>query len=76
MTRRACGGSFAAKIVRAGAAATTGALQGMLYNVTPFDGVTLVAAVAVVALTALIAASHPAGRAAKISPMRVLREGE
>jgi putative ABC transport system permease protein len=60
----------------AGAAATTGALQGLLYNVTPFDGVTLIGAVAVVAATALIAASHPAWRAANISPMRVLREGE
>jgi ABC-type lipoprotein release transport system permease subunit len=51
-------------------------LRGLLYDVTPFDGVTLFGAVTVVALTALGVAIHPAWRAARINPMRVLREAE
>jgi predicted permease len=57
----------------AGAAATTGALRGLLYNVTPFDGVTLLATAAAVAATALIASTHPAWRAAKVDPTTALR---
>jgi putative ABC transport system permease protein len=60
----------------AGAMAATDLLRGLLYNVTPFDGVTLLGAVGVVGLTALVAASHPAWRAARINPTRVLREAE
>jgi predicted permease len=59
-----------------GAVATSGMLRGLLYDVTPFDGVTLAGAVAVVALTALVASTRPALRAARINPMRVLREAE
>jgi ABC-type lipoprotein release transport system permease subunit len=60
----------------AGAMAATGALRGLLYNVTPFDGVTLAAVVAVVSATALVASIHPAWRAARTNPMHVLRAGE
>ena len=57
----------------AGAAAATGALRGLLYNVTPFDGVTLLAATGAVAATALIASTYPAWRAAKVDPATALR---
>ncbi len=60
----------------AGAFATTGALQGMLYNVTPFDSVTLTAVVVLVCATALVASIHPAWRASRTNPMHVLRAGE
>jgi putative ABC transport system permease protein len=60
----------------AGAMAATGALRGLLYNVTPFDGVTLAAVVAVVSATALVASIHPAWRASRTNPMHVLRAGE
>jgi predicted permease len=57
----------------AGALATTGVLAGLLYNVTPFDGVTLASAASAVALVALAAASHPAWRAAGVDPTVALR---
>jgi ABC-type antimicrobial peptide transport system permease subunit len=57
----------------AGAMAATEALRGLLYNVTPLDGVTLMATAAAVALTALVAASHPAWRAAQVNPTTALR---
>jgi putative ABC transport system permease protein len=61
----------------AGAFATTGALQGMLYNVTPFDSVTLTAVVLLVCATALVVASiHPAWRASRTNPRHVLRAAE
>ena len=59
-----------------GAFATTGALQGMFYNVTPFDGVTLSAVVVLVCATAMVASIHPAWRASRTNPMHVLRAGE
>jgi predicted permease len=60
----------------AGALAATGALRGLLYNVTPFDGVTLAAVVGIVSATALVASIHPAWRASRTNPMHVLRAGE
>jgi ABC-type lipoprotein release transport system permease subunit len=60
----------------AGAAAATRTLQGLLYDVTPLDGVTLTAVVLVVALTSLPAALHPAWRASRTNPSLVLRAGE
>ena len=60
----------------AGAAATTGALQGLLYHVTPFDGVTLITVVIVVGISASVAALLPAWRASRVNPSLVLRAGE
>jgi putative ABC transport system permease protein len=60
----------------AGAAATTGLLQGMLYHVTPLDGVTLITVMVLVSLTALAAALLPAWRASRVNPSLVLRAGE
>jgi predicted permease len=57
----------------AGAVATTETLRGLLYDVAPLDGVTLTGVAVVVALTALVAASHPAWRAATIQPAVALR---
>lgn len=59
-----------------GAVAATGLLQGLLYNVTPFDGVTLTVVVVLVALTALVATLVPAWRASRVNPSLVLRAGE
>ena len=55
---------------------TTAALQGVLDNVTPFDGVTLTAVAIVVGATALVAALRHAWRASRTSPSLVLRAGE
>jgi putative ABC transport system permease protein len=49
-------------------------LSGMLIGVSPNDPRTLVAVVAVVVAVGLLAALVPAVRAARIEPMRVLRE--
>jgi putative ABC transport system permease protein len=59
-----------------GAVVATRVLQGMLYNVTPLDGVTLVAVVGLVAVAALAATLHPAWRASRANPMHVLRAAE
>jgi predicted permease len=60
----------------AGALATMGLLEGLLYHVTPFDGVTLITVTVLVALTALVAATIPAWRASQTNPSLVLRTGE
>jgi ABC-type antimicrobial peptide transport system permease subunit len=57
----------------AGAAAVTGALRGLLYNVTPFDSVTLLTVASVVGVSAVIAAGHPAWRASQMDPSSALR---
>ena len=49
------------------------AIQGMLFGVAPDDPTTFLAASLVVALVALIAALHPALRAARIDPTAALR---
>jgi putative ABC transport system permease protein len=59
-----------------GAVWVSGLLQGLLYDVTPLDGVTLTGVVLVVGVVALGAVLHPAWRAARTNPMRVLRAGE
>ena len=49
-------------------------LSGMLFGVSPFDPLTLLGVVALVACVALCAALLPAARAARTHPMQVLRE--
>ena len=49
-------------------------LVGMLYGVSPSDAVTLAGVVATIAAVSLIASLLPAVRAARLEPMRVLRE--
>lgn len=48
-------------------------LTGMLYDVTPLDVPTFAAVSALVAVVAVIAASHPAWRAARVDPTVALR---
>ena len=57
----------------AGAIATSRVLSGLLYNVSPSDVTTLVAAAVVIVITALVAAGHPAWRASRIDPTHALR---
>ncbi len=57
----------------AGAIAVTRTLQGLLYGVTPLDGVTIASVVALVAAVALVAVGWPAWRAARIEPSTALR---
>ena len=59
----------AALAVAAGRAASA-----MLFGLTPADPATMVQAVAALALVAALASSVPAARAARIDPMRALRE--
>ena len=49
-------------------------LSGMLYGVSPTDGVTLSSVVLVVLAVAAVAALAPAIRAARVEPMNVLRD--
>jgi putative ABC transport system permease protein len=56
-----------------GALAITRSIRGLLYNVTPFDALTVVAVAVTVGATAVIAASGPAWRAARIDPNLALR---
>jgi putative ABC transport system permease protein len=49
-------------------------LSGMLYGVSASDPVTLTAVVAVVVGAAVLAAIVPAASAARVDPMRALRE--
>jgi ABC-type lipoprotein release transport system permease subunit len=46
----------------------------MLYGVTPYDPVTLVAVVGVVLVVAFASSLIPAVRASHVEPMQVLRE--
>jgi predicted permease len=57
----------------AGAMAVTRVLRGLLYAVTPLDGLTIASVVALVASVALIAVGLPAWRAARIEPVTALR---
>ena len=56
-----------------GAAASTRAIQQLLYGVRPLDAVTLLGVVGVVGIVALAAAGVPAWRAARIDPQASLR---
>jgi putative ABC transport system permease protein len=57
----------------AGAIAITRALRGLLYGVTPLDGLTMASVVALVAAVSLVAVGWPAWRAARIDPATALR---
>jgi putative ABC transport system permease protein len=57
----------------AGAIAAARVLQGMLYGVTPLDGLTMASVVALVAIVAFVAVGWPAWRAARIDPATALR---
>ena len=57
----------------AGALAVTRVLRGLLYGVTPLDGVTLGSVVALVTVVAIAAVSRPAWRAARVDPVTALR---
>ncbi|MCI0432687.1 MAG: ABC transporter permease, partial [Gemmatimonadetes bacterium] len=57
----------------AGALAVTRALRGLLYGVTPLDGLTIASVVALVAAVAVVAVSGPAWRAAHVDPVTALR---
>jgi putative ABC transport system permease protein len=49
-------------------------LEGMLYGVRPFDPLTFIGVSVVLLLVSLLASSAPAYRAARLDPMRTLRE--
>ena len=57
----------------AGALAGTRLMTGLLFGVTPTDPATLLPAAAVVIVTSLAASSIPALRAARSTPVAVLR---
>lgn len=57
-----------------GALAAARAMQALLYEVPPADGVTLLVTAVIVAATALVAAVHPAWRAGRADPVAVLHE--
>jgi predicted permease len=57
----------------AGALAVAGAIRQFLYNVAPFDRVTLAGVIGLLAVVALCAAAAPAWRAARIDPNQTLR---
>jgi putative ABC transport system permease protein len=57
----------------AGAIAVARVLQGLLYGVTPVDGLTIAGVVALVAAVALFAVGWPAWRASRVDPTTALR---
>ena len=57
----------------AGAIAVTRVLRGMLYGVTPLDGVTIAGVVGIVGGVALAAVIWPAWRASRVDPTIALR---
>jgi predicted permease len=57
----------------AGAIAVTRALRGLLYGVTPLDGLTIAGVVGLVAAVAVVAVGSPALRAARVDPATALR---
>jgi putative ABC transport system permease protein len=57
----------------AGAIAVTRTLRGLLYGVTPLDGVTIASVVALLAFVALAAIGRPAWCASRIDPTTALR---
>jgi ABC-type antimicrobial peptide transport system permease subunit len=56
-----------------GAIAVTHALRGLLYGVTPLDGLTIASAAGLVAAVALVAVGWPAWCAARVDPATALR---
>jgi hypothetical protein len=57
----------------AGAMAVTRTLRGLLYGVTPLDGVTIASVVALLGAVALAAVGVPAWRASRVDPTTALR---
>jgi ABC-type antimicrobial peptide transport system permease subunit len=57
----------------AGAMAVTRTLRGLLYGVTPLDGVTIAGVVALLGAVALAAVGLPAWRASRVDPTTALR---
>ncbi len=57
----------------AGAIAVTRTLRGLLYGVTPLDGVTIASVVALLGAVALVAIGWPAWRASRVDPTTALR---
>ena len=57
----------------ASAAGVTRTLRGLLYGVTPLDGVTIASVVVLVAVVAIVAVSRPAWCAARVDPVIALR---
>jgi ABC-type antimicrobial peptide transport system permease subunit len=53
----------------------TRAIAASLYRISPVDPLTFLAAAAVLAAAALVACYVPAGRAARVDPLVVLRRG-
>jgi putative ABC transport system permease protein len=58
----------------AGAFALTRVIQSLLFDVSPLDPLALAAACVSMALIGLLAGLLPAGRAARVEPMNVLRD--
>ena len=58
----------------AGVAATARVIQSMLFGVTHYDMPTLLAALAVLVVSALVAAWLPSARASRVEPMLALRQ--
>jgi hypothetical protein len=56
-----------------GALAAAPLLRTLLFGVTTYDAVTLIAAPALLLMTALVACLEPAARAARVDPVRALR---
>ena len=57
----------------AAALAVTRTLGGLLYGVTPLDGVTIASVVSLLAAVALVAIGWPAWRASRVDPTTALR---
>jgi putative ABC transport system permease protein len=66
---------LAAGVVLGGALlyATVRFIQGLLYRISAFDPVTLLAVIALLAVVAFVAAFVPALRASRVDPMVALR---
>lgn len=57
----------------AGAIVITSMLRGLLYGVTPLDGLTIATVVGLVAAMTIVAVGRPAWRASRLDPSTVLR---
>jgi ABC-type antimicrobial peptide transport system permease subunit len=56
------------------AGAFTKVLAGMLFGVSPWDAITMTGVIVLVIAVSIVASLLPAARAARVEPMRVLRE--
>jgi len=65
--------AFGAAIGLAGSSAMTSAIRQLLYNVRPFDGITLLVVIALVGLVSVVASGVPAWRSTLIDPQVSLR---